>query len=76
MVFHWSLSDSKSPNISRNFPSILADLNNALVWMIATCSLHFQVLDSLYHSLGDGFRVNLLQLVSPSSSCSIAFSPL
>ena len=31
MVFHWSLSDSKSPQISRTLLSILADLNNAVV---------------------------------------------
>ena len=30
MVFHWSLSDSKSPQVS-----ILADLNDA-VWMVST----------------------------------------
>ena len=36
MVFHWSLSDSKSPQVSRTLFSILADLNNAVVWMIST----------------------------------------
>ena len=36
MVFHWSLSDSKSPLVSRTLPSILAILNNALVWMVST----------------------------------------
>ena len=30
MVFHWSLSDSKSPQVSRTLLSILADLNNTL----------------------------------------------
>ena len=34
MVFHWNLSDSMSPRVSRTFLSILADLNNAVVWMI------------------------------------------
>ncbi len=34
MVFHWSLSDSKSPQVSRTLLSILADLNNAVVWMV------------------------------------------
>ena len=37
MVFHWSLSDSKSLQVSRNHLSILAVLNNAVVWMISTC---------------------------------------
>ena len=36
MVFHWSLSDSKSPRISMILLSILAVLNNAVVWMIST----------------------------------------
>ena len=36
MVFHWSLSDSKSPQVSRNLLSILAVLNNAVVWMVST----------------------------------------
>ena len=36
MVFHWSLSDSKSPQVSRTLLSILADLNNAVVWIVST----------------------------------------
>ena len=36
MVFHWSLSDSKSPQVPRTLLSILAVLNNALVWMVYT----------------------------------------
>ena len=35
MVFHWSLSDSKSPQVSRTLLSILAGLNNAVVWMVS-----------------------------------------
>ena len=34
MVFHWSLSDSKSLQISRTLLSILADLCNAVVRML------------------------------------------
>ena len=36
MVFHWSLSDSMSPQVSRTLLSILAVLNNAVVWMVST----------------------------------------
>ena len=36
MVFHWSLSDSKSPQVSRTLISILAVLNNDVVWMVST----------------------------------------
>ena len=36
MVFHWGLSDSKSPQVSRTHLSILAVFNNAVVWMVST----------------------------------------
>ena len=36
MVFHWNLSDSKSPEVSRTLLSILAVLNNVVVWMVST----------------------------------------
>ena len=39
MVSHWSLRDSKSPQVSRTLLSILADFNNAVVWMVSTCPL-------------------------------------
>ena len=42
MVFPWSLSDSKSPQVSRNLFSILADLNNAVVWIVSTHPLIFK----------------------------------
>ena len=35
MVFHWSLSDSKSPQVSKTLLCILADLNHAVVWMLS-----------------------------------------
>ena len=34
--FHWSLSESKSLQVSRTLLGILAVLNNAVVWMIST----------------------------------------
>ena len=36
MVFHWSLSDIKSPQISRTLLSMPAILNNVVVWMVST----------------------------------------
>ena len=36
MVFYQSLSDIKSPQVSRTLLSILVDLDNAVVWMIST----------------------------------------
>ena len=35
-VFHWSLSDCKFPQVSRTLLSILADLNNAVVWIVSS----------------------------------------
>ena len=35
MVFCWSLSDSKSPQVSRTLLSILAVFNNAVIWMVS-----------------------------------------
>ena len=36
MVFHWSLSDSKSPQVSSARLRILAVLSNAVVWIVST----------------------------------------
>ena len=36
MVFHWSLSDSKSPQVCRILLRILAVLSNAVVWIVST----------------------------------------
>ena len=46
MIYHWSFSDSRFPQVSRTLLSILADLDNAVVciladlnvvvWMVAT----------------------------------------
>ena len=47
MVFHQSLSDSKSPQVSRTLLSILAILNNAVVRLVSTQSSNFQIPQSL-----------------------------
>ena len=36
MVFHWSLSDSKSPQVSRTRLRILAVLSNTVIWIVST----------------------------------------
>ena len=36
MVFHWRLSDSKSPQVSRTLLSILPVFTNAVVWMVSS----------------------------------------
>ena len=50
MVFLWSLSDSKSLQISKTLLCILADFNNAVVWMVSTCPF---ISKSLYQSIGN-----------------------
>ena len=35
VAFHWSLSDNKSPQVSRTLLSFRADLNNAVVCMVS-----------------------------------------
>ena len=35
IVFHWSLGESKSSQVSRTVLSILVDLNNHVVWIIS-----------------------------------------
>ena len=42
MVSHWSLSNTKSPQVSRTLLSIQADLNSALVWMVSTRPLIYK----------------------------------
>ena len=42
MVSHWSLSDIKSPQVSRTLRNILIDLNNVVVSMVNTCPLIFK----------------------------------
>ena len=36
MVFHWSLSDSESLQVSMSLLSLLAVFNNVVVWMVST----------------------------------------
>ena len=35
MIFYWGLGDSKSPQVSRTFLSILVDLSDVVVWMVS-----------------------------------------
>ena len=37
MVFHWSLNDSKSPQVSRTRLRSVTVLSNAVVWIVFTC---------------------------------------
>ena len=50
MVSQWGLNESKSPQVSRTHHSILADLHDALVWMVYT-PLVFKALSSCTNPL-------------------------
>ena len=68
MVFHWSLSDSKSLQVSRSLLNILADFNNAVVLILPRIS---NTRGLFFGPLGL-FQTHQLLLVLPSSSCSTA----
>ena len=53
VAFHISSSNSKSSQVFRTLLNILADLNNAVVWMVSNSSSYFQVVKSLYQSFSD-----------------------
>ena len=73
MVFHWSLSDSISPQVSRTLHSILAVLNNVVDWMVSTCP-HTSKSSSLFNnSLVTVSRAPIMIGIM-SHSCSIFFS--
>ena len=59
-------------SISRTHVSILADLNNAVVWMVSTRPLIYKSSSPCTKSFGD-YQVHQLQLVSPSLSSTIVF---
>ena len=75
IVFHGSLSECKSSQASRTLHSILADLNNAIVWIVSS-----RFLISKSSSLSTNPLVTVpthqLQMLSPSLSFSIDFSIL
>ena len=80
-VFHsnvrcWSFTgvwvNANILNVSSTILNILADLNNAVVWMVSFQSLIFKA-STPSTSIWGLFWLRQLQFVSPSSSCSITF---
>ena len=51
-VFHWSSSDSKSPQLTRNVLSILADLSSAIVWIVSARPLNLNPSNPVAKHLG------------------------
>ena len=70
--FQWRLSDSKSRQVSRTHLSILADFNNAVVWIISSCP-QISKASSTFTNLWGLSWAHQLQLVSLSASCYIVF---
>ena len=84
MDFHWSLSDSKSPQVSMTFFCILADLNNAVVWMLSIRPSMTNSSSPLSKPLRTSTRVNYMwyhpyplvpQLSLSSSKVKVLVSP-
>ena len=48
IVFHWSLSDSKSAQVSRTLLSILTDFHNAVVWIVSIRPLIFKSFSTFF----------------------------
>ena len=63
IFFYWSLGDSKSLQVSRPLLSILADLSNAVVWMVSTRPLIFKssspCTNPLITVLSESFRIGI-----------------
>ena len=73
MVFHGRLSDSKSPQVSRTFLSILAVFNNAVVWMVSTRPPAFFLLIIIRSGLLADIRWSVCILNSHRGLC-VSFS--
>ena len=63
MIFHWCLSDSKSPQVYRTLLSILTNLNNAVVWIVSILPSTFPVFFPRFWVL---FLLHELNLLAPS----------
>ena len=71
--FHWSVSDSNFPPVSRTLLSILADLNKAVLWMISIRPPISNSYSTPFPSHWRPFQVRKLLLLSPFISYSTAF---
>ena len=53
MISFWSWNDCKSPQISRTYLSILADINNTVILIITACLSNLYIFCSHYQYFGD-----------------------
>ena len=66
-------SDSKSLRVSRTLTDILADLNNAMVWMVSILPLISNCSDTVFNSLGHFFKCTNYNIYHQTLTCSISF---
>ena len=71
-ALNWSLSDCKSPKVSRTFLGILGNLNNAVVWRVFILPLISNCSNPLFNPLRTISGCQL-QLISQSPACSTVF---
>ena len=72
-VSRWSFSGRKYPWVTGIIFRILTDLNNVVVCLVSTCP-HISILPVALPILQRLFKVNQIQLVSPSLPCLFVFS--
>ena len=67
VIFHWGLSDSKCPNISRILQNIPADFTSVMIWIVSILTL---ASNSTRHVIRSSrpFRRQQLETVSPNET--------
>ena len=70
MVFHWYLSDRKSPQVSRTLLGILGDLKNAIVWMVSN-RLHISQVFQFTKPLVTVLKIIIIIIIIIKRTCRI-----
>ena len=76
IVFHWSLSDSKYPQVFRTLLRILTDFHNAVVWMVSTRPLISKFSSPLINPLVTVLRAPIIIDINVTFIFHIFFSSL
>ena len=76
MVSHWSLSDNKSPQVSRTLLSILGDLHNAVVWMVSSHPLISKSSNPLINLLVTIITIIIIIIITTTTSTTTTTTPL
>ena len=76
MVYHWSFSDWKSPQVSATVLTILSDLNNAVLRMVSSCHLISMSSNSFTNSLEIDLTASTIICMTVNFTFHIYFIPL